>query len=115
MSGSPTYTMLLLGLGLRQLSVTPSAIPEIKDNRFISNINLLFRNLNSTSQLAEAIDLAMLGGFFFRGSLAAISSDQAANSGAYQSPWLRLVWRMEVRCQNPGKNNGLQTVGAQVY
>jgi len=30
MSGSPTYTMLLLGLGLRQLSVPPSAIPEIK-------------------------------------------------------------------------------------
>jgi phosphotransferase system enzyme I (PtsI) len=30
MSGSPTYTMLLLGLGLRNFSVTPSAIPEIK-------------------------------------------------------------------------------------
>jgi phosphotransferase system enzyme I (PtsI) len=30
MSGSPTYTMLLLGLGLRQLSVTPAALPEIK-------------------------------------------------------------------------------------
>jgi len=30
MSGSPTYTMLLLGLGLRQFSVTPAAIPEIK-------------------------------------------------------------------------------------
>ncbi len=30
MSGNPLYTMLLLGLGLRQLSVTPSAIPEIK-------------------------------------------------------------------------------------
>ena len=30
MSGSPTYTMLLLGLGLRSFSVTPSAIPEIK-------------------------------------------------------------------------------------
>ena len=30
MSGSPTYTMLLLGLGLRCFSVTPSAIPEIK-------------------------------------------------------------------------------------
>jgi phosphotransferase system enzyme I (PtsI) len=30
MSGSTTYTMLLLGLGLRQLSVTPSAVPEIK-------------------------------------------------------------------------------------
>ena len=30
MSGSPTYTMLLLGLGLRRFSVAPSAIPEIK-------------------------------------------------------------------------------------
>jgi phosphotransferase system enzyme I (PtsI) len=30
MSGSPTYTMLLLGMGLRQFSVAPSAIPEIK-------------------------------------------------------------------------------------
>jgi len=31
MSGSPTYTMLLIGLGLRRFSVTPSAIPEIKN------------------------------------------------------------------------------------
>jgi phosphotransferase system enzyme I (PtsI) len=31
MSGSRIYTMLLLGLGLRQFSVTPSAIPEIKN------------------------------------------------------------------------------------
>jgi phosphotransferase system enzyme I (PtsI) len=31
MSGIPVYTMLLLGLGLRQFSVTPSAIPEIKN------------------------------------------------------------------------------------
>lgn len=30
MSGSPLYTMLLLGLGLRSLSVTPSAAPEVK-------------------------------------------------------------------------------------
>lgn len=30
MSSSATYTMLLLGMGLRQLSVTPAAIPEIK-------------------------------------------------------------------------------------
>jgi phosphotransferase system enzyme I (PtsI) len=30
MCGSPLYTMLLLGLGLRSLSVTPAAIPEIK-------------------------------------------------------------------------------------
>jgi phosphotransferase system enzyme I (PtsI) len=31
MSGNPIYTMLLLGLGLRSFSVTPSAIPEIKN------------------------------------------------------------------------------------
>jgi phosphotransferase system enzyme I (PtsI) len=30
MSGEPIYTMLLLGVGLRQLSVTPHNIPEIK-------------------------------------------------------------------------------------
>jgi phosphotransferase system enzyme I (PtsI) len=30
MSGNPLYTMLLLGMGLRSLSVTPAAIPEIK-------------------------------------------------------------------------------------
>ncbi|MCA9101636.1 MAG: phosphoenolpyruvate--protein phosphotransferase [Pirellulales bacterium] len=30
MSGNPVYTMLLIGMGLRQMSVRPSAIPEIK-------------------------------------------------------------------------------------
>jgi phosphotransferase system enzyme I (PtsI) len=30
MSGEPIYTMLLVGLGLRQLSATPHNIPEIK-------------------------------------------------------------------------------------
>jgi phosphotransferase system enzyme I (PtsI) len=30
MCGNPLYTMLLLGLGLRTLSVTPSAVPEVK-------------------------------------------------------------------------------------
>ncbi len=30
MSGSSLYTMLLLGMGLRRMSVTPAAIPEIK-------------------------------------------------------------------------------------
>jgi phosphotransferase system enzyme I (PtsI) len=30
MSGDPIYTMLLLGLGLEQLSVTPHNIPEVK-------------------------------------------------------------------------------------
>jgi phosphotransferase system enzyme I (PtsI) len=30
MSGDPLYTVLLLGMGLRQLSVTPQNIPEVK-------------------------------------------------------------------------------------
>lgn len=30
MSGEPLYTMLLLGMGMRQLSVTPQNLPEIK-------------------------------------------------------------------------------------
>ncbi len=30
MCGDPMYTMLLLGIGLRSLSVTPAAVPEIK-------------------------------------------------------------------------------------
>ena len=30
MAGEPEYTMLLLGLGLRKLSITPPAIPEVK-------------------------------------------------------------------------------------
>ncbi len=30
MGGNPAYTMLLLGLGLRSMSVTPSTVPEIK-------------------------------------------------------------------------------------
>ena len=31
MSASPVYTMLLLGMGLAELSVPPVAIPEIKN------------------------------------------------------------------------------------
>jgi phosphotransferase system enzyme I (PtsI) len=38
MSGDPQYTMLLLGLGLRQLSATPHNIPEIK--RIIRSVTI---------------------------------------------------------------------------
>jgi phosphotransferase system enzyme I (PtsI) len=38
MSGEPLYTMLLLGMGLRQLSATPHSIPEIK--KIIRSITL---------------------------------------------------------------------------
>jgi phosphotransferase system enzyme I (PtsI) len=45
MSGDPIYTLLLLGLGLRQLSLTPHNIPEIK--KIIRSITI-----------QEAIDIA---------------------------------------------------------
>ncbi|MBL8829220.1 MAG: phosphoenolpyruvate--protein phosphotransferase [Planctomycetaceae bacterium] len=38
MSGNPIYTMLLLGMGLRQMSVAPAAIPEIK--KVIRSVNI---------------------------------------------------------------------------
>jgi phosphotransferase system enzyme I (PtsI) len=38
MSSNPTYTQLLLGLGLRQLGVTSSAIPEVKRLIRVTNI-----------------------------------------------------------------------------
>jgi phosphotransferase system enzyme I (PtsI) len=31
MSGNPCYAMLLLGMGLRHFSVSPAALPEIKN------------------------------------------------------------------------------------
>jgi phosphotransferase system enzyme I (PtsI) len=43
MSGDPIYTLLLLGMGLRQLSVTPQNIPEIK--KIIRSITIEEANL----------------------------------------------------------------------
>jgi len=48
MSGDPIYTMLLLGLGLRQLSVTPQNIPEIK--KIIRSINI-----DESKQIAQEV------------------------------------------------------------
>jgi phosphotransferase system enzyme I (PtsI) len=54
MSGDPIYTMLLLGLGLRQLSVTPQNIPEIK--KIIRSITIEEANL--VAQEAMRLDTA---------------------------------------------------------
>jgi phosphotransferase system enzyme I (PtsI) len=54
MSGDPIYTMLLLGLGLRQLSVTPQNIPEIK--KIIRSITI--EEANQIAQEAMRLETA---------------------------------------------------------
>jgi phosphotransferase system enzyme I (PtsI) len=51
MSGEPIYTLLLLGMGLRQLSVSPHNIPEIK--KIVRSINLE----EATAVAQEALQL----------------------------------------------------------
>ena len=48
MSGSPIYTMLLMGLGLRQFSVAPHTLPEVK--RVIRNVTV-----NECRELADKV------------------------------------------------------------
>ncbi len=48
MSGEPIYTLLLLGMGLRQLSVTPHNIPEIK--KIVRSITL-----DEAAQVADEV------------------------------------------------------------
>jgi phosphotransferase system enzyme I (PtsI) len=57
MCGSPLYTMLLLGLGLRSLSVTPAAIPEIKQVCRKVSLNDCQRVAKRALQLESARDV----------------------------------------------------------
>jgi phosphotransferase system enzyme I (PtsI) len=54
MSGDPIYTMLLLGLGLRQMSMAPQNIPEIK--KVIRSITI--EEANEIAQKALRLDTA---------------------------------------------------------
>jgi phosphotransferase system enzyme I (PtsI) len=54
MSGEPIYALLLLGMGLRQLSVTPHNIPEIK--KLIRSVTL--EEANQVAQEALRLDSA---------------------------------------------------------
>jgi phosphotransferase system enzyme I (PtsI) len=57
MSGEPIYTMLLLGLGLRQLSVTPQNIPEIKKIIRSANIDEAKQIAQEAMRLEAARDV----------------------------------------------------------
>ena len=60
MSGSTTYTMLLLGLGIRSLSVTPSAIPEVKKLCRSVSIEQCEALMHRTMQLDDARNVNQL-------------------------------------------------------
>jgi phosphotransferase system enzyme I (PtsI) len=57
MCGNPLYTMLLLGIGLRSMSVTPAAIPEIKQVCRRVSIDCCERVAERALQLESARDV----------------------------------------------------------
>jgi phosphotransferase system enzyme I (PtsI) len=73
MSSDPRYVPLLLGLGIRQLSVTPHVIPEIKE----VVRNLTIAQAESISEQALKLELARDVETFLRGELNKISPDLA--------------------------------------
>jgi phosphotransferase system enzyme I (PtsI) len=53
MAGDPRYTALLLGLGLREFSMQPGSLLEVKDRVRASDIGGLTR---ATQSLMESLD-----------------------------------------------------------
>jgi phosphotransferase system enzyme I (PtsI) len=71
MSSDPVYTSLLVGLGLRQLSVTPQAIPEIK--QVIRSLSIL--QAEDIARHAAGFDVAREVEAYLRGELKKLCPD----------------------------------------
>lgn len=71
MSSDPIFVPLLVGMGLRQLSVTPQAIPELKD--VIRNLTIA--KAERIASRAESMELARDVESFLRGELKKICPD----------------------------------------
>ncbi len=71
MASEPEYTMLLLGLGLRTLSITPPALPEIK--RIIRSVSI--DQCQRVARKASGFDSDREVTNYLRGELARISPD----------------------------------------
>lgn len=62
MAGDPRYTMLLLGLGLTELSMTPSAVPRVKrrirglDMTSVRKHSIAIMEQNDAQQIAQMLD-----------------------------------------------------------
>ncbi len=74
MSANPIYTMLLLGLGLRGLSVPPSAVPEIK--KVCRSVAL--PQCRAVAERALGMETAQVIKSFLRGELARILPEMVA-------------------------------------
>ncbi len=62
MAGDPRYTMLLLGLGLTELSMTPTAVPRVKrrirglDMTSVRKHSIAIMEQNDAQQIAQMLD-----------------------------------------------------------
>jgi phosphotransferase system enzyme I (PtsI) len=74
MSSNPIYTMLLLGLGLRQMSVPPGAIPEIK--RVVRSVTI--SQCEAVSAKAMTFELARDVRRYLKEELKKVLPDSAA-------------------------------------
>ncbi len=73
MSSDPVFIPLLVGIGLRQLSVTPHAIPELKE--VIRNLTV--SKAERIASRAETLDIARDVEAYLRGELKKICPDSA--------------------------------------
>jgi phosphotransferase system enzyme I (PtsI) len=71
MSSDPLYTALLVGMGLRQLSVSPHVVPEIKE----VIRNLTFSHAQSIALHAQTLEVARDVENYLRGELKKLSPD----------------------------------------
>jgi phosphotransferase system enzyme I (PtsI) len=73
MSSDPRFIPLLVGMGLRNLSVTPSSIPEVKD--LIRHVTI--GQVEEIARHALALDVARDVETYLRGELARIHPDHS--------------------------------------
>jgi phosphotransferase system enzyme I (PtsI) len=71
MSSDPKYIPLLLGMGLRSLSVTPMAVPEVKD--VIGHLSLA--DAEAIAEHAMSLDVARDVENYLRGEVSRLLAD----------------------------------------
>lgn len=57
MAGDPRYTRLLLGMGLREFSMQPSMVPEVKAIVQQSDVDALIESVKSVLQMPSAVEV----------------------------------------------------------